>query len=59
MPPLSVTTPLYVIAKWLVSKQKVIFAIQLLGPIFPVHSHTDSTKGIFKELRQKPPESLL
>ena len=40
------------------SEKKMIFVLELLRPILPVHS-TDSTERILKELRQKPPESLL
>ena len=43
----------------LASEGKVIFFVfELLGPIFPVHFHRFH-KRIPKELRQKPPESLL
>ena len=42
----------------LASEEKVIFVFELLGPILPVHFHSFH-KRISKELRQRPPESLL
>ena len=55
---LSVTTPVYVIAKGLAREEKVIFVLKLLGPIFQFIS-TDSTERISKESRHKLPENLL
>ena len=55
---LSVTTPVYVIAKGSASKEKVIFVLKLLGPILPAYFHRFH-KRISKKLRQNPPESLL
>ena len=43
---LSVTTPGYVIAKGLASKEKVIFVLKLLGPILPVHFHRFHKRNI-------------
>ena len=42
----------------LASEEKVIFVLELLGPVLPVHSH-NFTERISKELGQKPLESLL
>ena len=42
----------------LASEEKVIFVFELLGPVLPVQFHSFH-KRTSKELRQKPPESLL
>ena len=43
----------------LASEKKVIFVLQLLGPILPVHFHRVHKRNISRELRQRPSESLL
>ena len=61
MPLLSVTTPVHVIAKEVVEggqRGKSDFCPQATRAN-PSSSFPDSTKGISRELRQKPPESLL
>ena len=45
---LSVTTPVYVIAKGSASKEKVIFVLKLLGPTLPVLSHWFHRKKYLK-----------